>query len=210
MKRWAVVLLVVLAMVFCSSIRDAKAFGMGIYVEGSSGSATLTPEDEDDIDMDSSHVGLGLVMDTAIATRNVFNYRLKIGYDQPEYTYDYSFNREAKLECDSFILDNTFGFAMLRTPVARIWLGPELRLASISGELKVDGHKIHDIDGGGVGLGVAVGANFNLGPVVSLGIEGGYRQMYYFGTDDDDDSVDISDGQPFLGLSLLFRMGDRY
>jgi len=194
----------------CFQIEQARALGMGLYVEGATGGATFSGNGNNDRDTDTDqHIGFGLNLDTAVAKDKLFNYRLKLGYESVDFGWDVG-TVTAGWDCHSFVLDNTFGFAVLKRPVTRLWLGPQIRLASLNGTGKTSGN---DLNGGGIGLGLVLGANFHVGPVVSLGLEAGYREMFYFIDLPDSNNNGfntILDGHFFCALSVLFRMGDMY
>ena len=67
-------------------------------------------------------VGFEFVLDTAVARNTVFNYRLNLGYEKFE-------SKDADLDMESIIVDNTFGFAAFRNKVVRLWLGPQVRFS---------------------------------------------------------------------------------
>ena len=157
---------------------QAMAIGKGFYVHLGSGSADWTTEVDDtgfefDTTSDTSHFGVGFVLDTATDTDRLFNYRFQVGYEK--YT-DEQNNRSVKYEFDSLVIDQDFGFGIVRNDTLRFWLGPELRfaIAAESGD-NYDNALI------GIGLAPAIGINFHTGDSVSLGIKGGYMVMSYAG-----------------------------
>ena len=64
-------------------------------------------------------LGGGIVWDTCLAKDEVFNFRQNIGFDS-------HLNSTVKLNQVGLV--NTFGFAPVRTPLLRFWLGPQLNL----------------------------------------------------------------------------------
>jgi hypothetical protein len=184
---------------------QAMAIGNGFYIQLGSGNADWTAEDEFDrwdFNSDTSHFGAGFVLDTAAGTNRLFNYRLQLGYEK--YT-DTVQNSTAELQFDSFIIDQDFGFAMVRNKEFRFWLGPELRFAFL-GESS-DGY---DTSLFGVGLGPAVGIDFHTDSNVSMGIKSGYMMMSYDGNardnwDGNDIDYRVNEDFLFFNFTVLFH-----
>lgn len=202
---------------------EARAVGMGVYLGAGTGSGNIEVE-VDDQDTDLSSVDAGFVFDTAVAKNKVFNYRLKLGYSQDTYKYDYGinsrYNHDAKATLKGVALENTFGFAIVRTAPFRLWIGPQLHLSYRSTDnLEVDGEKV-DLSAWSVGMGIApvLGANFNIGPVVTLGVELGYlvfigpgqseEKSAYYGSSEWDTT--FSGSKAFCNFVILFRAGDTF
>ncbi|OGR02164.1 MAG: hypothetical protein A2511_13890 [Deltaproteobacteria bacterium RIFOXYD12_FULL_50_9] len=197
---------------------NAHAFGLGAYGsigageadwEIDSSSSPNTPTFKFDIESQ----GFGFVMDTNVAKNNVFNYRLQIGYEQVEQTNQ----KDSKevLNLKGVVIDNDFGFGIIRTAPFRLWLGPELRLAYLSGSPSYDNVEYNDFDIElfGIGLGPVIGANINLGSVVTIGIKTGYLFSKFFGSGEDklynySEDYEIDDQQYFVNMSILFRIGE--
>ena len=216
MKRFIVsqVLSLLLALVFLTS--SAMAIGLGVYYNGyGSGSADWT-EDHDgwelDYEGDTESTGFGFVLDTAVAKDTLFNYRLNIGLE--DVTKEEG-DGVVEAEFDSYVIDNTFGFAVLRKKVVRLWLGPQLRISYSEGNPINDPD--FDINLVGFGLGAVFGANFNIGRVFTPAVSIGYRYTKYIGTGDYSNSsyytspevdYDVTETRLFVNLAVLFRMGD--
>lgn len=198
---WLAILLA--ASVFSS---QALAKGKGFYFHLGSGSADWTAEDDYDkwtFESDTTHTGFGFVLDTATAEDRLFNYRFQVGYER--YTDEIK-NSTSKLDFDSLVIDQDFGFGVVRTDTLRFWLGPELRI-SLSGESSDN----YDTALVGVGLGPVLGINFHTGPRVSLALKSGFLRMTYNGTADDttsnnnDISYDVDENIAFFSFAVLFR-----
>lgn len=197
---WGVSTLVIalIGSVFSS---QAMAIGKGFYVQLGSGSADWTTENDDSgiefpSSSDTGHLGVGFVLDTATAVDKLFNYRFQVGYER--YT-DERNNSSQKYDFDSLVVDQDFGFGVVRSDSLRFWLGPELRL-SLSGYSDDD----YDHVLFGIGLGPALGLNFHTGSNVSLGIKGGYMIMSYGGGAAASDSNNQSDLTYTVDEDFLF------
>jgi hypothetical protein len=160
------------------------------------------------------YAGAGLVLDTNVSA-NRFNYRLHIGYDNvigsgSKFFSGLSMNRV------SFI--HTFGFNIIGTKQARIWMGPEVGLSC---QFNTSGYKpVFIIVHGGAVLGInlnagdnvtfglelgmlaGLGANFNYSYNRSNGSDGFFRQSH---SNDNDRS--IAKVESFTRISFLFRVG---
>jgi hypothetical protein len=180
---------------------QAMAIGKGFYVHLGSGSADWTTEIDDtgaefDTSSDTSHLGVGFVLDTATDIDRLFNYRFQVGYER--FT-DERNNTSQKLEFGSLVIDQDFGFGIVRNDSLRFWLGPELRLSiSATSENNYD-HVLF-----GIGLGPALGINFHTGSNVSLGLKGGYMIMSYGGGAAASDSNNQSDLTYTVDEDFLF------
>lgn len=184
---------------------QAMALGNGFYVQLGSGTADWTAEDDFDrweFTSDTSHFGVGYVLDTAAGTSRLFNYRLQLGYER--YT-DTIQDSTSELQFDSFIIDQDFGFAMVRNNAFRFWIGPELRIAFL-GESS-DGY---DTSLFGVGLGPVVGLDFRTDANVSMGFKGGFMTIAYDGTAEDtldgnDIDYQVDEDVVFFNFTALFH-----
>jgi len=216
MKRFIVIQLVslLLAVIFFTS--SAMAIGLGFYLNPGifGGEADWTLESTgykpSDYTQDTEHTGFGFVLDTAVAKNSLFNYRLNLGME--EFTSEGGANT-AEYELDSFVIDNTFGFAVFKNKLVRIWLGPQIRVSISDGEIK--DFEDFDISLFGFGIGPVFGANFNLGKVFTPAVTIGCRYTSYFGTGESKISsyecdYTITETTLFFNVALLFRMGDMY
>jgi len=185
---------------------QALAIGKGFYIQGGSGSADWTIENDDtgvkrDRSPDTSHFGVGFVLDTATDIDRLFNYRFQVGYESFSNEFD-----NTTYDFDSLVIDQDFGFGIVRNDTLRFWLGPELRF-SISAESSDNYDKALI----GLGLGPALGINFHTGGNVSLGIKGGYMIMSYSGAgvaDSDalsDLTYSVDEDFLFFNFAVLWR-----
>jgi hypothetical protein len=186
---------------------QAMAIGKGFYVHMGSGSADWTADFDigqtRDFDSDTSHLGVGFVLDTATDGDRLFNYRFQVGYEQ--FKSDSS-SQLANWEMGSLVVDQDFGFGIVRNDNLRFWIGPELRI-SISADSKDN----LDMALIGFGIGPAIGINFHTSDSVSLGLKGGYMIMNYGGAGDDtsvfDNNIEYSVDENFLffNFAVLWR-----
>jgi len=189
--------------------QSSQATGLGLYLPSwGNGSSTITYDYDDEFDRDLSHVGIGFVLDTRVARQGVFNYRLHLGFESADYQRIEKFSR--------FAIDNTFGFGVVQSRVLRLWLGPSIRLAyqSYSDEYS-------ELSAFGFGLAPVLGMNFNIGNVLSICPEIGFRFTFFEGSESSeyydsyygyydyyDADVRSVDRQFFINLAILFRIGD--
>ena len=194
---------------------NSEAGGLGIFVPATFGNADFSGYSHEE-----NHFGIGFLFDTNVAENHIFHYRLNAGLEffehtYPEFVYDNTLMYYVESRTDAYALmrialDNTFGFAVLRTQVLRLWLGPQVRLGWILG------------DRSGVTLGAGLtllGMNFNMGSVFTLSLEAGYRFAgnIYFDTVSDYsydgtswDSEGSINNEAYMKLSFIFRLGDIY
>lgn len=218
MKK-GIICLASLLLMFGFGSSSAYALGIGVYASGGGGSADW---DEDTggrlYSGDTTHMSYGLAFDTNLAKEKLFSYQLNIGYLKLNNEFsDVSLtgSRWSKLDMDGVAIANDFGFGMLTGNNMRIWIGPELRLAWLSG--KPEGQPQFDIDLFGVGIGVVLGANFNL-PGVTIGAKAGYLMMEYNGegsgnvttTGYEWTNYNAEEKMVYVGVTVFFRTsGDR-
>ncbi|MBN1408970.1 MAG: hypothetical protein JW956_14320 [Calditrichaceae bacterium] len=195
------------------------ATGLGIQIPSiASGTSnrTIDPEDGDtyDIEQDIGHFGFGFVLDTKVAKRGVFNYRLNINYEIVDLGDENAWKEDFK----RLAIDNTFGFAVLQSKVVRLWIGPQVRLAYMSYSSDLEYASL-DVNLIGLGLAPVFGANFNIGSLVSICPELGYRFSIYGGSMtfneeyykyEQEDVWAMSNREFFLRLNILFRISDNY
>jgi hypothetical protein len=214
-------LIKVSAMVICIFMvwlpKKCFAVGLGIYVPAiGSGSSTVKWSqggESANFHPDVSNFGYGLVFDTRVANPGIFNYRLSLGYENANFTeagqtYEYDFSR--------FSMDHTFGFAFLQTDNVRLWLGPQLLLVYMTYNEKYSDGDV-EVNLYGIGIAPVLGANFNLGSVISLSPELGYRFSILRGESERrwDTSIDpfkidwnVNINEYFLRLNLILRIND--
>lgn len=218
---------------------NAQSIGLGFYVPFSSGTSTNEISDGGP-NWNASHsgAGFGFVMDTKLAGDKLFNYRLNIGFhyssslaDNPDYIAilpDSYYNYGYDVSNYSLVFDNTFGFGFLRTPALRLWAGPQLRFGYTFGtgdanckycnytdKLEITDYQV------GLGFAPVLGANFNLGNVVSLCADMGYRWTIGYGgcnydyydnsfASNNDAGVFSEVSEYFVNISLIFRINDNF
>ncbi len=205
-------LLLLIFSVFLVSSRSASALGLGGYLSAQQGSADdweiedvlFSGDIESDGDLDA--FGVGFVLDTAPAQDRIFSYRLNVGLERLDVDLD-RFGDTAELR--GLVIDNTFGFQVFYSEPARLWIGPRLRVGLYGGEFEV----VDDADLAifQLGLGVAFGANFNVGGRLIIGVTTGYSYSGFVGEVDDaffdDNDVTGGGGTAFLNFSLMGRVG---
>jgi hypothetical protein len=213
MKRFCIIQFLVVILVSAFLLSDSLALGLGGYITSGSGSGEWTAEypngSENDFDTDDSGSGFGFVLDTAVAKNKLFNYRLGLGFESK----DYEDESGSSLEIDSFVVENDFGFGVMRTPNLRLWLGPELKISSGTGN--VDGIENIDYDLVSVGIGPVLGLNINIGKLITLGFKTGYLFESIFGqgkVDFTGETIDYTgdDTYFYLNFAIIFRINDKY
>jgi len=192
-------------------ISPAYAVSLGVYSTGGFDFSTFhSGRASSSIDY---YAGAGLVLDTNVSA-NRFNYRLHIGYDNvigsgSKFFSGFSMNRV------SFI--HTFGFSIIGTKQARIWMGPEVGLSC---QFNTSGYKpvfiiVHagavlgiNLNAGNnftfgleIGMLAGLGANFNHSYNRSNGSDGFFQQSHNNGNDQS-----IAKVESFTRISFLFRV----
>ncbi len=209
-----------LAILFVLSIQTGMyAVGIGIYGNYNYGSLEPKFDDSDSSDdnakLKSTLMGGGLVLDTAVASDSLFNYRLQIGGGMLNFKDD---ETESEFETYQISCFNNFGFGVVRTDIIRFWLG-----AQIGGHYFIGKHKEYDklaIAGYGGTVGPVLGVNLHLGKFVSIGIDGGYRYSYSkaftlitdstLNPDEEKTNFTLTGFEAFGSLSVILRIGDTY
>jgi hypothetical protein len=183
---------------------EVMAYGLGVYGSYGYGWADWKSDSSTSgrLEKDAGHYGIGILFDTAVAKDELFNYRLNLGYEKlkarpGEGTLSY--------DLDGVIIDNDFGFGLIRTKSVRVWVGPELRLQYWRGY--TTGSNYHDTNIFGVGIGPVIGLNYHFGPLVSLGLKGGYLYNYFGGTGPDTDFY-VKENLIFINAAIIFRFGE--
>lgn len=209
---------VIMLITLFSLPQQGNAFGIGIYIPGygsSTGTLTQIDYDDNEVEYDLEYGGgFGIVLDTKVARRGLFNYRLNLGMVNASQTYG---NEEYSNTLEGFkyyMMDHTFGFGVVQTRVVRVWLGPQIGLDYMSYE---DSNDYGDINWNAVGFTFApvLGANFNFGRVFTAALDMGYKFSSFAGTaettyTDDSESFTQSHNGFFINLSLIMRIGDYF
>ncbi|MGE5893294.1 MAG: hypothetical protein ACM34I_04500 [bacterium] len=190
---------------------NASAAGLGFY--GTAGGGTSEWDADgfpgDDFDADTGHAGIGFVVDTNVAKDSVFNYRLQIGYERMKHEPEDTFFDDIKL--DALVIDQDFGFGIVRNKLLRFWVGPELRLVYATGS--PDNASDTDIHLWGIGIGPVAGINFNVSPLISLSVKGGLLATGYAGemeTPIGDTDYEMSEVHGFGTFAVLFKIDDTF
>ena len=220
-------------------INCAQATSIGVYLSRGIGDTDFNESyDDDDLwyDLESSgdakFFGFGFILDTAVAKDKVFNYRLQIGYENAEYDIDSVYNEDLninisanvsnfELDIDRFVIDNTFGFGIVRIPNFRLWIGPQLRIGYMSGDgtlTFIHGTKRNlDFDGLVLGIAPVIGANFNFINNLTIGVDLGYRFNFFAGSLDKTSSSSFDSGNFygnddtfFINFAFIYRFNDNF
>ena len=167
---------------------NANAIGFGLYTTASN-SGTVEWDasntiDEYETDIDQKEIGI--VMDTAVASDNIFNYRLQLA--AVETTYD-------NLEMEGKIMTHTFGFAVVRNQTMRLWIGPQLSLRDLDAK---DNNLSLELNGGA--LQAVAGINLHVTSSLSLTGKLGYIISDGYRTDSTTllDNYDMDEDRSFL------------
>ncbi len=217
LKKTGTTVCLVLLLMASMGINKVEAIGLGFYGTTGSGSGSYSLDEvsgtTDDGDVDIKQMGYGFVLDTAVAKNEVYNYRLNFGIEKVDSDYKpESTSMVYPWEFERYVLTQDFGFAFFKREIVRLWVGPELRLSYETGEEAAD----PSVEAWllGVGVGPVLGANFNFGPVFTLGLKGGYLFEGYAGQlsepGSDDQTLTMTNGNAFLNIAALFRIKDSY
>ena len=168
------------------SYQKLYALGLGVYLTGKGGVSTMRVENKSSsVDYD---VGAGFVLDTAVSSNNYFNYRLNVGYENAIKSGTPFFDGWSMHRIS---ISNTFGYAFFRSKNLRVWMGPQIELASqfnVASE-RTNGINPHGFYNGmpffeyrvvavdfaifSLGLGAILGVNVNAGDFFTVSIETG-------------------------------------
>jgi hypothetical protein len=210
---------------------NAMAIGIGVYGTIGGGKMQHDYSTDEMIAPSSSTdlaIGGGIILDTNLASNKLFNYRLKIGGEK------YTCARESNIDMARVHCDNIFGFGIVRMQQIRWWIGPQVG-GFYTTNLDEKGYKpylckefpfgfigrLHDLKYGGFDIGAATGLNINLGTNFTIGIEGGFKYDFAWGTQKRIDSLDIMDSlalnvkddmkisgwELYAQVSFMFRFG---
>lgn len=216
-------------------IENAHAIGLGGYLTFGKGNSELNSEyddgseDEFESNGDAEVRGIGFLLDTAVAKDRVFNYRLQIGFEKTEYDFDELKNTKTnenltpdlnnfELDIERFVIDNTFGFGIVRKESFRLWIGPQVRIGYMSGDgsITVSGDRTDlDIKGLIFGFAPVIGTNINFKNNFTLGVDLGYRFNGFFGDFEEPDTNDDgtfygNDDGLFINFAFIYRINDTF
>jgi hypothetical protein len=192
----------------------AGAAGLGLYGAAGGGDATWTSDYSDGssskLDKDVRFKVFGIILDTAPSEMSVFDYRLNIGAESLKAMPGRGTNT---YNLHGVVLDNDFGFGIIRTRGLRVWLGPEIRFAYRTGDDGADGVTYRHVKQYGAGLGPVLGIDVHLGAGVFLALKGGFLANYYVGTGDRVQAAGVDadfherEMISYAQVGILFRFG---
>lgn len=195
--------------------RAEAAVAMGPYFDLSSGSGTFEwDSDNYEFDVDTGSGAVGFALDSGPTGPKTFNYRLNIGLERQDLDDEY----DNTLEMGGLVIENVFGFALVRGQDFRWWAGPLVRIGFYSGETDEhydsygDRYKT-EADLVEFGVGLATGINLRIGPHTYLAPSAGVRFIGVSGEGtvknldlhtqyEDDLTGDLT--TLFVNISLLF------
>jgi hypothetical protein len=180
------------------------AVAVGPYVDLSKGSGEFEWDGASNtFDIDASSAAVGFVLDTAPTNEGVFNYRLNVGVARQDLDFDV-FSVGTTYELTGLAIENVFGFALVREPGLRWWVGPLIDVGFYGGESE-DGST--DVGVFELGIGAATGMNFRAGSNVIIAPSIGFRLTGAAGNAEragveQDFSAGFTTG--FVNLAVLF------
>ena len=130
------------------------------------------------------------MLDTAVASNDVFNYRLAAGYDNAIESGGRFFNRYS---ANRVLLSNVFGFGVVRSKYIRLWAGPQLELGCQFNKVSKSSYYYNSLFGLTrekdvldyayflLGIGAVMGLNINPGKVFTISLEIGLNTTLGFG-----------------------------
>lgn len=171
--------------ILAASVDNAEAVvAMGPYLDISSGSGNLEwDSDHSEFDVDASAGGVGFALDSTRGDQANFNYRLNVGFEGQNLEDE----TDLKMKMGGIVVENIFGFAIMRQPDMRWWAGPLLRIGFYSGETD-DYYDTYgdrsktEADLFEFGVGVATGITLKIGPHTYLAPSAGVRFIGISGT----------------------------
>lgn len=139
MQKFIVCLIVALVLSFSSGA--VAGVGIGPYIDLAGGSGEMEWDTYGDgwanlgfntetWDVDAGSGAIGFVLDTAPTGPSVFNYRLNVGLEAQNFEDNYGI----EMKVGGLVVENVFGFALVRKPNLRWWIGPLVRFGYYSGE----------------------------------------------------------------------------
>ncbi len=139
MQKLIICLIVALVLSFSSAA--VAGVGIGPYVDLAGGSGEMEWDtagngwgnvgfNTETWDVDAGSGAIGFVLDTAPTGPGAFNYRLNVGLESQ--TLEDSNGIE--MQAGGLVIENVFGFALVKKPNLRWWAGPLVRFGFYSGE----------------------------------------------------------------------------
>ncbi|MBN2160891.1 MAG: hypothetical protein JW807_15990 [Spirochaetes bacterium] len=171
----------VLLVLFSVRTSPVHAFGVGLFADFDGGKMIW-----DGYGAEFMNYGGGFVMDTNLASDQVFNYRLEFSFSNLRTPYNAEeidilstmlawsllgtpliINKTVTKHENSLLMSTVhyFGFGVVRSKSVRFWLGPQLTI----------GGMLTNLTGLYTGFGFAMGLNFNIGDVFTLAFTGSGR-----------------------------------
>lgn len=139
MRKFIVCLVVALVLSF-SNVALAGV-GIGPYIDLAGGGGEMEWDTAGDgwgdigfstetWDVDAGSGAIGFVLDTAPTGPSTFNYRLNVGLESQTLEDDYGI----EMRMGGLVIENVFGFALVKKTNLRWWVGPLVRFGFYSGE----------------------------------------------------------------------------
>ncbi len=219
MKQKIIITVIALTMTLAAA-ESASAIGLGFSITGGMCDNTIKMADRPNAasaTLSQYYIGAGLILDTAAAKNELFNYRLNLGYqnvigDGVDFFDRFSYHR--------LQLCNTFGLGFYRSDIARIYIGPQLML---SYDFKYNSYgktRLYTIRNGSSGntgvddpivmgyLGLVFGFNIHAGNNATFTMDLGGRVGYGgFVTGPD---FRVTRLEAFTNIGFMYRIGDTF
>jgi len=238
MKRLISVISISATLLILVPASSALAVGLGVYGDVERGFTNYGGILGGDVQGWATNIGTsgGIIIDSAVAKNNPFNYRFKIGG---------GLLSENKQKFSHFDLIQTFGIspASMRGEMVRFWLGPRIGLHYLNGTYTVSGSDASsllllyalpplsngfnnillltmltpqkakvDLFRGDIGL-VLAGFNFNFGEAFTISMEFGFKYGFTIGSIKSGSYPGTVYGEGLEGfatIAFLFRFNDNY
>jgi len=131
MKQLSLMMFVVPAFLLTLASGVSAGVGLGPYVDLSGGSGELEWDSGGGTwDVTAGSGAIGFVLDTAPRGSATFNYRLNVGLESQSLEDDDG----VTMDVGGLVVENVFGFALVKKPNLRWWAGPLVRFGFYSGE----------------------------------------------------------------------------
>jgi hypothetical protein len=171
--------------ILCFAGNNASAIGIGAYGQYKSASTIMWVDYTDPININGdweetpkskrSLSGFGLLLDTAVSTDSIFNYRLQIGMGSVTLSVNgVNYNEDISLK--EYHMYHSFGFGILRNDLVRLWLGPQVGLGTASGKFSYPGQSDTEFEEYFASIGGVFGLNIHVSTNISLGLCAGVRK----------------------------------
>jgi hypothetical protein len=226
MRKSLLTLLLVAVLLLFQVATVAAGVGLGPYVDLAGGSGEMEWDTAGDgwadigfntetWDVDAGSGAIGFVLDTAPTGPSVFNYRLNVGLEAQNFEDNYGI----EMKVGGLVVENVFGFALIRKPNLRWWAGPLVRFGFYSGETDdyfyLGDRTKTEADLFEFGIGVVTGVNIPVGKskkvilapsagvrFIGVGGEGTVTNLDTGASFDDDLSGGFTTA--FINFALLF------